>query len=202
MTVGSRAAGPADVERVTDCISLAFASDPVWGVALARPDGRTDHHRPYWRLFVEGALPHGTVSMTPGGESVAVWLPPGGPELTDELAAALDRLIDDWLSPAGAAAMRQLYERFDASRAARPTHAYLSLLATHPAHRGRGIGQALLADDLARWDADGVPAYLESTNPANDHRYERAGFRAIGGFATVLDGAWVTAMWRPARAGD
>jgi hypothetical protein len=46
-----------------------------------------------------------------------------------------------------------------------------------------------------------VPAYLESTNPANDHRYERAGFRSVGGFTAVLDDAPVTAFWRPAAGG-
>jgi len=51
------------------------------------------------------------------------------------------------------------------------------------------------------WDALGVPAYLESTNPANDHRYERAGFRSVGGFTAVLDDAPVTAFWRPAAGG-
>jgi predicted GNAT family acetyltransferase len=80
-------------------------------------------------------------------------------------------------------------------------HAYLSLLATHPAHRGRGVGQELLAADLARWDAAGIPTYLESTNPANDHRYARLGFRPIGGFHAVRDGAWVTAMRREVGAG-
>jgi GNAT superfamily N-acetyltransferase len=202
MTTGCRAAGTADVDHVAECISLAFAADPVWATALARPDGGTDHHLAYWRLFVEGALRYGTVFMTDGGEAVSVWIPPAGTELTDEQQAAVDRLIDRSLSGTGAVAMRQLYERFEASRAAQPTHAYLSLLATHPAHRGRGVGQALLADDLRRWDAQGVPTYLESTNPGNNHRYERAGFRSIGGFPAVLDGAWVTAMWRPVAAGD
>jgi ribosomal protein S18 acetylase RimI-like enzyme len=198
----SHVAGTADLDRVTECISLAFATDPVWAVALGRPDGLTDHHLAYWRLFVEGASRYGTVFMTDGGEAVSVWLPPDGTELTDRLSVQLDRLLDESLTPGGAAAMRQLYERFEASRAAQPTHAYLSLLATHPAQRGRGVGQALLAGDLERWDAAGVPAYLESTNPANNHRYERAGFRSVGGFAAVIDGAWVTAMWRPARHGD
>ena len=32
---------------------------------------------------------------------------------------------------------------------------------------------ALLADNLALIDAERMPAYLESTNPANNARYER-----------------------------
>jgi L-amino acid N-acyltransferase YncA len=67
-----------------------------------------------------------------------------------------------------------------------------------PDHRGQGRGQQLLAESLALWDAEGMPAYLESTNAANDHRYVRAGFRPDGGFRAVRDDTWVTAMWRPA----
>jgi GNAT superfamily N-acetyltransferase len=70
-----------------------------------------------------------------------------------------------------------VWERFSDNHPRDEPHAYLSLLATHPDHRGRGIGQMLLAEDLARLDVDGLAAYLESTNPGNDHRYERAGER-------------------------
>ena len=54
----------------------------------------------------------------------------------------------------------------------------------------------LLAESLRAFDEHDIPAYLESTNPANDHRYERAGFRPLGGFRSVIDGAAVTTMWR------
>jgi threonine dehydratase len=94
----------------------------------------------------------------------------------------------------------ELWERFAANHPHDEPHAYLSLLATHPDHRGQGIGQRLLAEDLARWDAARLPAYLESTNPGNDHRYERAGFRRIGGFRAVLDDAPISTMWRPPQA--
>ena len=194
---GRAVAGPRDLDLVARCITLAFATDPVWSVALARADGRTEHHEPYWRLFVDGAARHGTVFLFDGGAAVSVWLPPGASELTPEQEAALDRLLDEALDEPARDAMHRLYERFEASRAAVPAHhAYLSLLATHPELRGRGVGQALLAADLAAWDARGIPAYLESTNPGNDHRYVRAGFSPIGGFRAVRDDAQITAMWR------
>ena len=193
----SRAARSDEVDAVTDTIARAFAHDPIWEPALRRSDGGTAHHAPYWRLFVEGALRHGTLRTTPGGEAVAVWLPPGGVELTDAGTAALEALVAKALDDAGRDALHELFDRFAASRASHPEHYYLSLLATHPDHRGLGIGQRLLAADLAAWDAAGSPSYLESTNPANDHRYERAGFRPAGGFRAVRDDAWVTAMWRP-----
>jgi hypothetical protein len=57
----------------------------------------------------------------------------------------------------------------------------------------------LLADTLARVDATGMPAYLESTNPANNPRYERVGFEATGTFEGYEPGSVITTMWRPAR---
>ena len=58
----------------------------------------------------------------------------------------------------------------------------------------------LLAANLAQIDDEGMPAYLESSNPANDHRYERLGFRRIGQFTLPDDGPVVTTMWRASRA--
>jgi hypothetical protein len=37
--IGARRATAADADRVTEIITLAFARDPLWGHALARPDG-------------------------------------------------------------------------------------------------------------------------------------------------------------------
>jgi GNAT superfamily N-acetyltransferase len=197
-----RAAATRDIDAVTRCITLAFATDPVWEPALRGLAGQTDHHESYWRLFVESSIDQGGAFMTDGGEAVSIWIPPGGQELSGDRLTAFDALIERALEPGQLAALRALFDRFEASRAPLGPHYYLSLLATHPDHRGRGIGQALLADDLARWDVAGAPSYLESTNPANDHRYARAGFRPIGGFEAVLDGHWVTAMWRDIGGGQ
>ena len=37
---------------------------------------------------------------------------------------------------------------------------------------------------------------LESTNPANDRRYERIGFKKVGSFSTPDDAHTVATMWR------
>ena len=97
----SRAARSDEVDAVTGTIARAFAHDPIWEPALRRSDGETTHHAPYWRLFVEGALRYGTLRTTPGGEAVAVWLPPGGIELTDAGTAALEALVAKALDDAG-----------------------------------------------------------------------------------------------------
>jgi GNAT superfamily N-acetyltransferase len=189
-----------DIDAVTDTIRLAFADDPVWGPALALPDGSTDQLTAFWRIYAEGGLRFSTLYVVgePGGvvQTVAVWTPPGESELSEEQDAEIEQLIRDTYPAERAAALFELYDRFEAAHPHDVPHAYLGLLATHPDYRGRGIGQQLLAANLADLDARGVPAYLESTNPANLHRYVRAGFEPYGEYRAVLDDALITTMWR------
>jgi ribosomal protein S18 acetylase RimI-like enzyme len=191
-----RIASSADVEAVTEIIALAFATDPVWAPALARDDGSTAHHLAFWRQFVEGAVPQGMVFRSDDDAAVAVWIPPGADEMTEAQVDVLRGVVIESLDPAAQEAMFQLWDRFDSHHPQDEPHAYLSLLATHPDHRGRGIAQALVRENLAEFDRRRLPAYLESTNPANDHRYERLGFAKIGSFPGVADGSTVSTMWR------
>lgn len=93
----------------------------------------------------------------------------------------------------------ELLARFDAAHPHDQPHYYLSLLGTHPSHAGRGTGMALLAESLARIDREWMPAYLESSNPANNHRYQRHGFETVGGFCPPGSDIPVTTMWRNPR---
>ena len=185
------------VTAATDTITLAFRQDPVWGLALSVAEGTEHDLRPYWRHYVEGALRYDTVFASTGSATVSVWIPPGGTELSDDQEVAIRDLVKQMFVPGRAAALFELWRRFDEHRPREEPHAYLSLLATRPNEAGHGHGQAHLALDLARWDAAGIPTYLESSNPANDHRYERQGYRRVGQFETVLDHAVVATMWRP-----
>jgi GNAT superfamily N-acetyltransferase len=190
----------ADIDAATKTITLAFLGDPVWSVALARPDGSTAHHAPFWRIYVEAAVGYGSAFMTEDAIAVATWTPPGEVDLTNEQIAAMDEIVADNLEPSSVRAMAELFERFESNHPRDVPHAYLGLLATHPDHSGHGFGQKLLAENLGNYDALGIPTYLESTNPgANNHRYERAGFEAIGEFRAVLGDAAVTTMWRAPR---
>ena len=195
----ARQATSADVQVVCDTLARAFASDPLWG-EWSFP-GSADRIEPlteFWQPAVNAAIKYGGVWMTDQGEAVAVWVPPGVPEMDeqDQAAAAetLTRVCGD-----RAPLVMGAFARFDEVRPADP-HWYLSLLGTHPDHRGRGIAMRLVAHRLAHVDATGYAAYLESTNPVNVARYQRAGFELMGAF-DVPDGPRVDQMWRPARTG-
>jgi GNAT superfamily N-acetyltransferase len=191
-----RVATEADVAAVTETLTLAFHDDPVWGPALARSDGDETHLRPIWRLYVEGSRRFDNAYLTDGAAAVSIWTPPGETELSDAQEHRLTELVTESVEPARLDALMELFDRFEQAHPRDEPHAYLGLLATHPDHRGHGIAQQLLAENLKELDARGIPSYLESTNPANDHRYERAGFHRIGTFTAVLDDAVVSQMWR------
>ncbi|MCU1475137.1 GNAT family N-acetyltransferase [Amnibacterium sp.] len=191
---GARRATPADVDGITDIVTLAFAEDPVWSRPLSALDG--EGRRSFWRLFVEGALRYAWTWLLEDGAATALWIPPGGSELSAEQE---DRL-SDVATRLGQEQERfgELMHRFEAAHPREP-HYYLSILATHPDHRGRGLGMGLLAHTLTLIDQERVGAYLESSNPANIRRYESVGFAPISEIAYSEPGPVVTTMWRPAR---
>jgi GNAT superfamily N-acetyltransferase len=78
-------------------------------------------------------------------------------------------------------------------------HWYLAAVGTMPEHQGSGAGAAILTPVLARCDAEGLPAYLESSNPRNVPFYHRLGFAETGTLSTPDGTATMTLMWRTPR---
>jgi GNAT superfamily N-acetyltransferase len=185
----------AQADQVTELFALAFRDDPVWGWAFPDLERRLHQQRLWWGLAMHTAVPYGSVWMTEDGGAAALWLPPGKPELNEEDEARMEPLLRQ-LVGSRADDVLVLLERFEANHPSDPPHYYLSLLGTHPDHRGRGKGMSLLAANLAWIDGQGFPTYLESSNPANDHRYERLGFVKRGEFAAPGGGPTVAGMWR------
>ena len=188
----------AEAEQVTELFTLAFHDDPTWSWAFPDAEKRVAHHRIWWGLYMHSALPHGCVWMTEDGGAASLWIPPNAPELSEEDEARVDPLLRE-LVDVHADDVLTLLDRFDANHPRHTPHYYLSLLGTHPEHRGQGKGMGLLAENLAQMDEQGIPAYLESSNRSNDHRYERLGFVHVGEFAAPADGPTVACMWRDPR---
>ena len=189
-----RVATLSDIDGIAETLASAFENDPLWGWAF--PD--TSDLAAFWRFFAGSALRYPWTFIADDFASVAVWIPPGGVELTDEEETALGPLIEGLIGPR-APDVLTLIEAFDNNHPTERPHYYLSLLGTHSSQRGKGIGMALLTENLATIDTERAPAYLESSNPANDARYESKGFNRIGGFERPDGGAQVSVMWRDAR---
>ena len=83
-----------------------------------------------------------------------------------------------------------------------PEHWYLHYLGVEPRRQGKGLGGALLAPVLERCDAEGIPAYLESSTEPQPELYERNGFDLTDVFNMPVKGPPVREMWRdPAGTG-
>lgn len=176
-------ATPADRARVVASLVAAFTRDPV--LRHLFPDETTypGYAAAFFGHLFDKRVHHRTIWTIEGGASVAIWEPPttGAGRPDDALAAQL---------PADALARVRAYE--DAVHAALPATPfwYLGVLGTHPDHAGRRWGHAVMRAGLRRAEADGLPAVLETSNPANVEVYRRAGWQVVRSLTTPLD-IWV-----------
>lgn len=196
-SVQVRRAGTSDIAAAVQTVTEAFHHDPTWGWAFPDPQLRPAQYHRWWAVFVSSANRYDWTWLADDAASVAVWIPPGGVELTDEDEASLEPLLRELIGPRTDAVLEGLH-RFDTAHPRDEPHYYLSLLGTRNSRRGEGVGMALLRESLAAVDAERMPAYLESTNPANNRRYESVGFVDIGTFEMPDGGPVVTRMWREA----
>jgi ribosomal protein S18 acetylase RimI-like enzyme len=201
MPTGSsvRKATLADAPRLAQALASAFQDDPV--IAWIFPDQH--RRRAVLPAFMEFrlrklAFPHDQVWMTAEGAAAAVWLPPPG-------RWQLSRSQRLWLLPPlvrflglRTASVLGGLERMEDRHPRDRSHWYLFILGTEPAAQGRGLGSTLLSHLLARIDADGLPAYLESSNERNLAWYGRHGFEVTSEVA-IPGGPRIWPMWREPR---
>jgi GNAT superfamily N-acetyltransferase len=121
------------------------------------------------------AFPQDETRMTGDGAAAAVWVPPPGrgQESAWQRLRLLPPLIRflGWRTASVLGGLNRMEERHPHD----PPHWYLFILGTEQAAQGQGLESALLAHMLARVDADGMPAYLESSNQRNLAFYGRHG---------------------------
>jgi ribosomal protein S18 acetylase RimI-like enzyme len=170
-----RAALRSDRDAFLAALVEAFAADPV--VRWAWPEARSypAHFRAFAEAFGGRAFDHGTADcVTDAMAGAALWLPPG--VAPDD--AAVEAVVADTVPAALQGELAAMLEEMGGCHPPGP-HWYLPLIGVVPARQGRGLGSALLRHALERCDRDHLPAYLESTNPANVPLYRRHGFEVV-----------------------
>jgi ribosomal protein S18 acetylase RimI-like enzyme len=189
-----------DVEPLGAVLARSFDADPVFRAIL--PD---DAHRARALpiLFVEWLrrlhLPLETTYTTDDHAGAALWSPPGRWHIGVLQQAAMAPRMLGALRGRTLTALRVLLA-IESPHPHRPPHYYLRVIGCDPTRQGQGVGAALLRPVLDRCDAEGVGAYLESSNERNVPFYRRLGFEVTGEVRTHL-GPKASLMWRePAAA--
>jgi len=171
-----RVATEEDLPAVGEALAHAFEHDPLWGWAFeaAERERKLAALAAVFGFFAEAALDLGWVRVTGRVEAVALWIPPGSPEMSPADEGRMPEVVAEACGPESEARVMELLAAFEDNHPHEPPHYYLSLLATHPEHAGRGHGIGLVAACLEEIDAGDPPAaaFLESSNPANLPRYE------------------------------
>ncbi len=180
-------------------LGRAFATDPVMGWLLS---GRTDLEARLTKVFtafLTGAAhkPDAQVLRDSQQRAASIWLPPGQWKTAyGDLLRTLPLVV----SAFGTRTPRALdvLTRTERAHPAEP-HWYLEAVGVVPEARGQGVGGPMLQPVLDRCDADGLPAYLESSNPRNISFYERHGFVTRPLFDLPAGCPVITPMWRAPR---
>ncbi|MFN0029262.1 MAG: GNAT family N-acetyltransferase [Acidimicrobiales bacterium] len=178
-----------DRAAVADALSDAFAQDPLmsWLIGLDDPAARAVALRT--AMFVPAVRAAGR-----GGNSfllqddagtvagAALWVAPDSGFFTRADVELVRSELAQWADPGAEqrlGALGEVLGRHHLTPPADQPHFHLQFLGMAGAHRGRGSGASLLGPVLARCDADGLAATLESSNPRNLSFYRRLGFETV-----------------------
>lgn len=196
----ARHALAADLPELERAMAQAFIDDPMvrWLVGVDDPAARMDASAAsFFRVALAAGLQRGHTYTNGTNEGAAVWAPPDVAIFSDVEGAALAEAMVAQCGEETLGRLMALGELVGAHHPHDEPHFYLLLLGA--ATPGRGLGGELMQPVLDRCDADGLPAYLESSSGRNVSFYERLGFEVRWEGAPEADGPVLRGMWRAPR---
>jgi len=194
-----RPATVSDREMLASSLASAFSEDPLFRWIAGPKAPLEDRMRVFFDAFlkINLAKPDHLVFVSNDGTGAAVWQPVGKWKVANsELVRALPAMMRAFRTriPAMMGALTAIEK-------AHPTepHYYLEVLGTRKDRQSKGIGSAVINAVLERCDEEGVPAYLESSNPRNVPFYARHGFEVREELSVGKGAPTATLMWREPR---
>lgn len=195
------AAATSDLEQPARDLAAAFSDYPMFQWFMRTDARREAALLDLFRLMLrEIGHPQGKVMRPATGGAAAVWIPSSrmtANPLWRELISLPTLIRATGLARFGRmAAMR---EAMDKNHPMDTPHMYLWLLGVHPSAQGLGVGSRLLSAGLAEADAQGLPAFLETSTESNVALYRRHGFEVTGDYFIQPGSPPTWTMWREAR---
>ena len=183
----------AEEGAVIAILTLAFSSDPATRWTWPAPKAYLEAFPRFAKAFGGAAFGQGSAHRI-GFAGAALWLPPGVDSDDAAIGGLMQATAHEQTAVDGPQIMRQM-----ASYHPKEPHWYLPLIGIDPAHQGKGLGGALMRHATDICDRDGVPAYLESSNPRNVPLYQRHGFEVMGRIQAGGSPTIVPMLRRPQR---
>jgi GNAT superfamily N-acetyltransferase len=172
MAADVRLATQDDAELLARIGAEGFYADPVLAWVFQDDATRMERLTVAFTGLVEGMLAGGVVHLADGA-SAAFWRDPAFDHGADQEDpdAEPPPFTEDELGR-----FQILLTAMAEHHPHDPAHWYLNVVSTLPSRQSQGLGHAVLQPVLAQADAEGMPCYLESTNPRNRTLYYRNGF--------------------------
>jgi GNAT superfamily N-acetyltransferase len=174
---------PARTMEAARTLARAFMNDPLQTYTFPDPAQRAEISVPHFESMVRYGLLAGDVWVTEGSiDGVGIWLPPEHRQYREELfeEAGFGRLPEVMGEEAFSRFMTVIEHLEELHKRDVPEpHWCVMVLGVDPLHQGKGLGRLLLRACCRLADAQQVPCYLETAQPANVGFYTSHGFRVL-----------------------
>ena len=167
-------AGTIQRKKVLSTVLMGFSADPF--VRWICPEaGNYMSFIGAFNAYGGKAVDTNTAYVVEGFKGTALWLPPNIEADEEAFVKEIEQnvLIEKQES------LFKVLEELEKYHPEDPCW-YLPIIAVDPHYQNNGIGSLLMKHALERVDSDGLPAYLESSNPRNMSLYKRYGFETMG----------------------
>ncbi len=193
----ARAATWADADPLAATLARAFFDDPLICFILKNEATRQASMPRLFKLLFKLGLPHGACDVTTGYEAAALWRPPEAWEIPWWQYITNGAEFLGIFGFGGARHVTWVMDIIEKKHPHEP-HWYLQAIGTDTAKQGKGFGGVVIRRGLAKADAAGMPAYLESSKETNIPIYQSFGFEVTGEI-NIPNGPTLWPMWRTAR---
>lgn len=169
-----KVAGLEHQENVLVTAQLAFAADPFFRWLMPDPVIYLNSYAKVIMAMAGKSFENESAFYSENFSAVSLWLPPGVNAEDDLVGTTLLEIMPEQLQES----LVLLGEEIGKYH---PDNCwYLVVLGVDVIKQGQGLGAAMLKQTLKQCDEQGVPAYLESSNPNNISLYQRHGFEVMG----------------------
>jgi ribosomal protein S18 acetylase RimI-like enzyme len=170
---------PACQREAAEMLARAFFNDPLMAHYLPDLCQREKLLPRVMQASLRYCLMYGEVWAAADLSGAACWLPPGRTNMhTWGLIRSGAGVVPLWFGWQALHKVRAIEAEIDRlhHRVAPGPHWYLLVLGVAPEKQGQGVGSRLIAPQLARVEAAGLPVYLETMTELDVAFYRKNGF--------------------------